>query len=243
MSEYESREHNAQLSLLNERIRMQIYIISGVAAFLLLIAVFAYVIYRKNRHLTITQRLLIGKNNDLEARERQNRKLLEEYLDQLRREDKDARQDTAPDAASAPGTQPKAAAPGLSDTEEKKLLSRIDAILGDMAMIANPEFNLQMLADAAGSNTSYVSHVINANYQKNFKTLLNERRIREACHKLTDPEQHRNYTMQVVYEAVGYTNAASFIRAFKRVYGMTPSEYQRVALAETSDGGDAADRE
>lgn len=243
MSEYESREHNAQLSLLNERIRMQIYIISGVAAFLLLIAVFAYVIYRKNRHLTITQRLLIGKNNDLEARERQNRKLLEEYLDQLRREDKDARQDTAPDAASAPGTQPKAAAPGLSDTEEKKLLSRIDAILGDMAMIANPEFNLQMLADAAGSNTSYVSHVINANYQKNFKTLLNERRIREACHKLTDPEQHRNYTMQVVYEAVGYTNAASFIRAFKRIYGMTPSEYQRVALAETSDGGDAADRE
>lgn len=243
MSEYESREHNAQLSLLNQRIRMQACIIGGVAAFLMLIAVFAYVIYRKNRHLTITQRLLIGKNNDLEARERQNRKLLEEYLEQLRREEKQNHPDGAAGGTVEAAAMPKATATGLSDTDEKKLLSRIDAILNDMAMIANPEFNLQMLADAAGSNTSYVSHVINANYQKNFKTLLNERRIREACHKLTDREQHRSYTMQVVYEAVGYTNAASFIRAFKRVYGMTPSEYQRVALAENADNGDAADKD
>ncbi len=243
LSEYESREHNAQLSLLNQRIRMQVYVIGGVAAFLMLIAVFAYVICRKNRHLTITQRLLIEKNNDLEARERQNRRLLEEYLEQLRGGEDDARSADATDAAPAASAQPRAAAPCLRDTEEKKLLSRIDAILNDMTMIANPEFNLQMLADAAGSNTSYVSHVINANYQKNFKTLLNERRIREACHKLTDREQHRSYTMQVVYEAVGYTNAASFIRAFKRVYGMTPSEYQRVALADDSADGDAAEKD
>ena len=99
--------------------------------------------------------------------------------------------------------------------------------------------NLQTLAEIVESNTTYVSHVINANYNKNFKTLLNELRIREACHKLADRDHYANYTMQAIYLEVGYKNAASFIRAFKKVYGMTPSEYQRLVLtdapAETSE--------
>ena len=34
-------------------------------------------------------------------------------------------------------------------------------------------------------------------------------------------------TIQAIYEEVGYRNAVSFIRAFKKVNGMTPSEYQQ----------------
>ncbi len=36
--------------------------------------------------------------------------------------------------------------------------------------------------------------------------------------------------MQVIYEEVGYKSASSFIRAFKRVYNMTPSEFQKIAM-------------
>ena len=99
----------------------------------------------------------------------------------------------------------------------------------DMSVISNPDFCLQMLADMVQSNTNYVSRVINNSYNKNFKTLLNERRIREACHKFSDSENYVGYTMQVIYEEVGYKNASSFIRAFKKVYNMTPSEYQKLA--------------
>lgn len=38
--------------------------------------------------------------------------------------------------------------------------------------------------------------------------------------------------MQAIYEEVGYTNSVSFIRAFKKVYGMLPSEYRKLAAQE-----------
>ena len=42
-------------------------------------------------------------------------------------------------------------------------------------------------------------------------------------------------TIQAVYEEVGYTNAVSFIRAFRKVNGMTPSEYQKILRQDTAD--------
>ena len=54
--------------------------------------------------------------------------------------------------------------------------------------------------------------------------------MREACRRLADREHYANQTMQALYESVGYTNSTSFIRAFKKVNGMTPSEYQRARL-------------
>lgn len=76
--------------------------------------------------------------------------------------------------------------------------------------------------------------MINDTYGKNFKTLLNECRIKEACRRLLDTEHYGNMTIQAIYEEVGYSNNVSFIRAFKRVNGMTPSEYQRQYRMEES---------
>lgn len=92
------------------------------------------------------------------------------------------------------------------------------------------------LAEAVGSNTKYVSQVINEYYNKNFKTLLNEYRLREATRRLNDQEHYGNMTIQAIYEEVGYSNAVSFIRAFKRMYGITPSEYQKKAAEKRQEG-------
>lgn len=35
-------------------------------------------------------------------------------------------------------------------------------------------------------------------------------------------------TIQAIYEELGYNSAASFIQAFKKVNGMTPSVYQKL---------------
>ena len=85
------------------------------------------------------------------------------------------------------------------------------------------------MADLTGSNTKYVSFVINKTYGKNFRTFINEKRIREACKMLADTEHYGNKTIQAVYEEVGYTNAVSFIRAFKKINGMTPAMYKKLA--------------
>jgi AraC-like DNA-binding protein len=125
---------------------------------------------------------------------------------------------------------------GPEREKKQKLLGLINEVLNNVSSISAPDFSLQKLADAVGSNTKNVSQVINEYYNKNFKTLLNECRLREATRRLADQEHYGNMTIQAIYEEVGYTNAVSFIRAFKRMYGITPSEYQKNA-AEKKQGG------
>lgn len=117
---------------------------------------------------------------------------------------------------------------GLSEELRNRLLNSITMILDDVSVISNSDFNLSMLAEKVGSNTKYVSWIINDVYGKNFKTVLNEYRIREACRRLTDKDHYGNMTIQAIYEELGYNSAASFIQAFKKVNGMTPSVYQKL---------------
>lgn len=115
----------------------------------------------------------------------------------------------------------------VQQNQQEILLTRITKLLSDTKFISDPELTLGKLAECIGSNTTYVSSVINSTYGKNFKTLLNERRISEAARRLTD-QNYANQTIQAIYESVGYRNSVSFIRAFKKIYGMTPSEYQKL---------------
>ena len=227
LNDYETREQQYQISLLNQRILMQKYVTVSIIAFLLLVLIFSYALYKKNRNLTKTQRLLIDRNKDMERREQQNRTLLKQYLEQI---DKNSTGNVKRNEEKRDEEQENNCSSQHSDDIDKHLLSLINDAMNDTSVISNPDFSLQMLAEMVESNMSYVSRIINNSYQKSFKTLLNERRIQEACHKLTDRQHYGSYTMQVIYEAVGYKSASSFIRAFKRVYNMTPSEYQKVAI-------------
>ena len=67
-----------------------------------------------------------------------------------------------------------------------RLLRRIVQVMSDSTLICNPDFSLERLAHIVDSNRTYVSLVINNTYNKNFKSLLNEYRIREACKRLSD---------------------------------------------------------
>lgn len=116
----------------------------------------------------------------------------------------------------------------LDDVQKNKLLNSIITVMEDAEIISKSDFNLNTLAGMVGSNTKYVSWVINDTYNKNFRSLLNEYRISEACKRLSDKEHYGNMTIQAISESVGFNSAASFIQAFKRTNGMTPSLYQRL---------------
>lgn len=114
----------------------------------------------------------------------------------------------------------------LSDEQVKELAAQIDQVMSDITTISNPDFSLQQLAAKVESNTKYVSYAINQVHGKTFKTLLNEYRIKEATRRLTDTEHYGNITIQAIYQELGYNSATSFIQAFKKINGMTPSQFQ-----------------
>ncbi len=87
------------------------------------------------------------------------------------------------------------------------------------------------------SNTKYVSAVINESYSKNFKTFLAEYRIRYASKLLTDSEHYGHLTLAAIGAAVGYSSQNNFTLAFKKIIGVTPSVYKRLAESQGGEQG------
>lgn len=213
--EYEERQNNEQIDSLNGVISMQTMAIVAISVALIGLVFLSFMLFRYNRKLKMAHRTLIDKNEQLTKAEYDREKMLEQLLDKTENVDEMGKNSV-----------------GLDKEQMGTLLKRIMKVMGDNDIISKPDFSLNILADMVGSNTKYVSWVINDTYGKNFKTLLNEHRIREACKRLSDSEHYGNMTIQAIYEEVGYTNAVSFIRAFKKVNGMTPSEYQKISEQE-----------
>lgn len=124
-----------------------------------------------------------------------------------------------------------------NDTRRNEILddiyNRIIAEISKPENYTRPDYNLNLLAAGVGANVSYVSKAINVNGGKNFRALLNEYRIREACQRLSDTDRYGHLTLQAIAESVGFVSASSFIRAFKQVTGTTPSNYKKTGEATT----------
>ncbi|MGI6222605.1 MAG: helix-turn-helix domain-containing protein [Prevotella sp.] len=123
----------------------------------------------------------------------------------------------------------------LGTEQTEKLRTKILEVMNNIDIITRPDFSLVMLAELTDSNTTYVSKVINESFGKNFRAFLNEYRIREACVRLADSERYGNVTIQTIYQNLGYSSAGGFIEAFKKINGMSPSVYQKLAKSRKSE--------
>ncbi len=99
----------------------------------------------------------------------------------------------------------------------------------DTQLICSPDFSLQQLSDSIGSNYKYVSQTINDRYQKNFRMLLNEARVKEACLRLGDPEHYGNLTIEAIAASLGFKSRSNFTVTFKKITGISPSDFQKMA--------------
>jgi len=235
--DYENEQTRERITNLTLRNRW-LWIVIGVGAAILALISTLYALLRRNvRHLREAQQLLVSKNEDLMAINGKHDRILQEYVSERQSllaqlaEVRAAAQDAADDKdddGSGDDDQSSAGEEALSQDLKNELLSKIVTVMSDVKVISNPDFSLAMLTGMVNSNSKYVSLVINSEYGKGFKQLLNECRIREACRRLTDHEHYGNLTIQAVYEELGFNNATSFITAFRKVTGMTPSRYKKL---------------
>ena len=86
-------------------------------------------------------------------------------------------------------------------------------------------YSARQLAADLGTNTRYVSAVINLRFQQNYSSLINEYRIREALYLLID-HRYEDKKIEEIAKMVGFSNRQSFYAAFYRKKGMTPREYR-----------------
>lgn len=187
--------------------------------FLLALAVLLYLVYRKNGELTRSNQSLYQKNVEMLRAEEEERRMRRQL------QDKDA-------PVTHTDNDVKYKSSHLSDEDKEQLLSRIQEVMENTDEIFSPEFSLERLAMLSDSKSKYVSQVINEYYEQNFNNFLNSFRIKEACKRMGDLDNYGNYTIEAISESVGFKSRSTFVTSFKRITGLTPSQYQRMARKE-----------
>lgn len=92
------------------------------------------------------------------------------------------------------------------------------------------DFSAKILAKELNTNTRYISAVINSRFNTNFSCLINEYRVKEALHRMTD-KRYLEMTIEEIGTLVGFANRQSFYASFYRVMNETPNGYRRRHLA------------
>ncbi|MGN1172925.1 MAG: helix-turn-helix domain-containing protein, partial [Muribaculaceae bacterium] len=129
------------------------------------------------------------------------------------------------------GIGPKYQTSSLDEDSKSEIVNKILNVLNTDDAIYSFDFSINELASRVDMDYHYVSQVINESIGKSFYTLLSEYRIREACHRLDDKEEYGNYTIEGIANSVGFKSRSNFVSTFKRLTGLTPSEYRKQAMS------------
>lgn len=218
---FDDQQNMNDIEQLTSVVNMQWMVIALFVSLIVMLALLAVTIYRHNKRIRHTYLLLVRKNRDIIMQERLSKELMQAP--------------SANDASLNEALPADDKAERLSKEQVHELVKKIAAVMDDVQKISQPDFSLNMLAKEVGSNTAYVSWVINNIYHHNFKAFLNEYRIREACRRMDDHEHYGHITIQALIKDLGYSSYSNFVTAFKKVNGMTPSQYQRLSVEADED--------
>lgn len=86
------------------------------------------------------------------------------------------------------------------------------------------DYSAKRLAKDIGTNTRYISAVVNTRFHCNFTSFVNKYRIDDAMSILVD-KRYQDLNVEEVGTMVGFSNRQSFYAAFFRFLGITPRDY------------------
>ena len=101
---------------------------------------------------------------------------------------------------------------------------KFEDLLFKEKLFLDNELTAFKLAKELGSNTNYLSALINSHYGMNFANFINQQRVEHAKKALKNDE-NRLLTIESIGEASGFKSKSSFNAAFKKFTGQTPSDY------------------
>ncbi len=113
----------------------------------------------------------------------------------------------------------------LDPAEKYRILRAIEDQLGQHGFHLNPDASLKELASAIKSTTHAVSQVINEEKGWSFFELLAYHRVQDAK-KLFRKAEYQHYKIEQIAEEVGYLSKSAFNTSFKKITGLTPSEFR-----------------
>ena len=110
----------------------------------------------------------------------------------------------------------------LNEEQRQQMEDRLLALVREEKLYLNDHLSMNDLVKRLHTNKTYLSEVIADSEYRSFYQLINTLRIEHACWMLgEDP----NLKMEQVAMASGFSSGSAFSQVFKRIKGVSPSEY------------------
>ncbi len=113
----------------------------------------------------------------------------------------------------------------VSPTAMDKMQEEILRIIVMEKKYRDKDYSAKSLAEELGTNTRYISAVVNTRFHMNYTSFVNKYRIEEARSLLVD-KRYQDLTIDEISDTVGFSNRQSFYSSFYRILGITPRDYR-----------------
>ena len=119
----------------------------------------------------------------------------------------------------------------LSQELVSRLKSRIVYMICKKKKYRDSSYSAKQLAEDLGTNTRYISAVVNVSFGMNYTSFVNKYRI-EYAKSILKEKRNSKLKMEEVSDMVGFANRQSFYAAFYKFTGISPRKYKIEALEE-----------
>lgn len=106
------------------------------------------------------------------------------------------------------------------------LPQKIENLMSDEKPFLQSNLTAEQFASLLGHSSREVSAVLNQHFEKNFFEFINSHRVNYAKQLLLDPSHSNTSITEILYLA-GFNSKSAFQRFFKRLTGISPSEYRQ----------------
>ncbi|WP_198152315.1 helix-turn-helix domain-containing protein [Draconibacterium sediminis] len=113
----------------------------------------------------------------------------------------------------------------ISDSPENDLKTRLLKLFEHDKIYQVNELRISTVCESLLTNRTYISKLINDEFEMNFNEFVNKYRVAEAKQLLLSRENNK-FTMEYIAQQAGFGSVASFSRVFKEIEGTTPGKYR-----------------
>ncbi|MEM7369572.1 MAG: helix-turn-helix domain-containing protein [Bacteroidota bacterium] len=113
----------------------------------------------------------------------------------------------------------------LSNKDLHAILEQVDQVVHQQRWFVQADLSLESIAKETGLSRHHISQALNQEKGMSFSQYINQLRVEEAQHLIREDQDHS--TLLTIAFQAGFQTKASFNHHFKRITGLTPSQFKK----------------
>lgn len=210
----ENAVKQSKLELLQEEKKMQLLLFL-LLAILIGSALLYYLYYRKQK----LYKAIVRQNQEAIRREH----LLKEQIACMT-----SVQETTSNEHQHPSQTVKYTSSSLNEEKKQNLFNALEKLMTEKHIYTDNLLTKDKVAELLGSNRTYLSQIINEQTGKTFTQYINDYRIQNAIHQLSDP--NNQISLKALSMELGFSSPTTFYKQFQIATGMTPTQYRKQVI-------------